>query len=364
MSHRSRAVIPRVYVPDSRVRHGRRHRPADGADHRAHHRRASAAARQPLVGPAHALGHERPRKQPDADRSADGARRAPGPGHRPVQPLLHDGRQTAIVVAEARRALDFRSPHTMALQHALKVPQCPGVDHMDYTADGRDALVSCEFGGRMVVVDLEHERVVRTIPLRRSAMPQDVKLSPDGRTFYVADMASNGVWLIDAASWRVIRLQHTGRGAHGLYPSRDGRDLYVSNRGEGSISVLSFRTRRPIRQWRLPGGGSRTWAACRPTAGCYGSPAATTPSSTRSRRARAPAAPHPGRPRPARRCGVAAARPLLHRPHRHHALRARPQRCVPLAIDGLQRVARQARGAGGRRPTLSGSRSGRGPGPR
>ena len=166
-----------------------------------------------------------------------------------------DGRR-AIVVAEARRALDFRSPHTMALQHSLKVPQCPGVDHMDYTADGRDALVSCEFGGRMVVVDLEHERVVRTIPLRRSAMPQDVKLSPDGRTFYVADMASNGVWLIDAASWRVIRLQHTGRGAHGLYPSRDGRDLYVSNRGEGSISVLSFLTRRPIRRWRLPGGGS------------------------------------------------------------------------------------------------------------
>ena len=29
-------------------------------------------------------------------------------------------------------------------------------------------------------------------------MPQDVKLSPDGRTFYVADMASGGVWLIDA----------------------------------------------------------------------------------------------------------------------------------------------------------------------
>jgi hypothetical protein len=54
---------------------------------------------------------------------------------------------------------------------------------MDDTADGRVALVSCEFAGRAIVVDLRRERVVRTIDLRPGAMPQDVKLSPDGRTF-------------------------------------------------------------------------------------------------------------------------------------------------------------------------------------
>jgi DNA-binding beta-propeller fold protein YncE len=166
-----------------------------------------------------------------------------------------DGRR-AIVVAEAHKALDFREPHTMRLRHTLRVPSCAGVDHMDYTADGRMALVSCEFAGRAIVVDLRRERVVRTIDLRPGAMPQDVKLSPDGRTFYVADMASNGVWLIDARSWRRVRFEPTGSGAHGLYPSRDSRRLFVSNRGEGSVSVLSFRTGRPIHKWRIPGGGS------------------------------------------------------------------------------------------------------------
>jgi DNA-binding beta-propeller fold protein YncE len=166
-----------------------------------------------------------------------------------------DGRR-AIVVAEAHRALDFREPHTMRLRHTLSIPQCAGIDHMDFTADGRRALVSCEFAGRLVVVDLVRERLVKTIALRPNAMPQDVKLSPDGRTFYVADMASNGVWLIDARTDRRIRLQATGRGAHGLYPSRDSRVLYVSNRDEGSITVLSFRTRHPIAKWRLRGGGS------------------------------------------------------------------------------------------------------------
>jgi DNA-binding beta-propeller fold protein YncE len=166
-----------------------------------------------------------------------------------------DGRR-AIVVAEAHRELDFREPHTMRLRHALKVPVCDGADHMDFTADGRFALVSCEFSGRAIVVNLQRERLTKVIDLRPGAMPQDVKLAPDGRTFYIADMANGGVWLIDAQRMRKIRFERTGRGAHGLYPSRDARTLYVSNRDEGSISLISFRTTRPFRKWRIPGRGS------------------------------------------------------------------------------------------------------------
>jgi DNA-binding beta-propeller fold protein YncE len=159
-------------------------------------------------------------------------------------------------VAEAHRELDFRTPHTMRLVKALRLPACAGVDHMDLTASGRLALVSCEFAGRMAVVDLRRERLVRMVALRPGAMPQDVKLSPDGRTFYVADMMAGGVWLIDARTFRREGLVRTGAGAHGLYPSRDARWLYVSNRDAGTISVVSFRTRRPVATWRIPGGGS------------------------------------------------------------------------------------------------------------
>ncbi|MGW4423403.1 YncE family protein [Streptosporangium sp. NPDC004631] len=88
------------------------------------------------------------------------------------------------------------------------------------------------------------------------SMPQDVKLSPDGTVFYVADMARGGVWLVDAAKLRVKDFIRTGAGAHGLYVSRDSRMLYVSNRGAGSVSVVSFARRRPVATWRIPGGGS------------------------------------------------------------------------------------------------------------
>ena len=94
------------------------------------------------------------------------------------------------------------------------------------------------------------------LTLRAGAAPQDVKLSPDGRVFYVADMNVGGVWLVDGERLRVLRFMPTGRGAHGLYPSRDARFLYVTNRAAGSISVVSFRTRRIVATWRIPGGGS------------------------------------------------------------------------------------------------------------
>ena len=67
-------------------------------------------------------------------------------------------------------------------------------------------------------------------------MPQDVKLSPDGRTFFVADMARGGVWTIAARTWRVEGFLPTGAGAHGLYPSRDARELYITNRAAGTVS--------------------------------------------------------------------------------------------------------------------------------
>ena len=161
----------------------------------------------------------------------------------------------AIVVAERLRRLDFRDPHTMRLRHSLAVP-CQGVDHLDFTADGRFLLASCEFSAQLVTVDLRREQVLRVVRLEPGSMPQDVKLAPDGRLFYVADMRLNGVHLIDAAIPHVIGFVATGVGAHGLYVSRDSRSLYVSNRGEGSISVISFATGKVVATWRLPGGGS------------------------------------------------------------------------------------------------------------
>ena len=176
-----------------------------------------------------------------------------------------DGK-SAIVVAEALKRLDFRDPQTMAMQYSIAVPGCKGVNHADFSIDGRIAIFTCEFQGSLARVDLVNRKVLGYLKLSRGGMPQDIRASPDGSHYFVADMKAGGVFVIDGTTFTETAFIKTGIGTHGLYPSRDGTKLYVANRGsshvygppkgKGSVSVLDFTTRQIVATWTIPGGGS------------------------------------------------------------------------------------------------------------
>lgn len=207
-----------------------------------------------------------------------------------------DGK-SAIVVAEARRRLDFRDPKTMALQYSIDTPGCPGINHADFSADGRYAIFTCEFAGTVVKIDLADRKVLGYLKLEmpktrfkerpgaaRTAagqvwepgetevctatkgMPQDIRIAPDGRRFYVADMDADGLHVVDGDAFKQVGFIPTSIGAHGLYPSRDGKLLYVANRGShkihgsrlgnGGVTVVDFATEKVVARWAVPGGGS------------------------------------------------------------------------------------------------------------
>jgi YVTN family beta-propeller protein len=163
--------------------------------------------------------------------------------------------QFAVVVAEREERLNFLNPSDMKLVASVPVP-CKGVDHMDFSASGRFLIASCEFAGSLVKVDVSTHQILGTLPLEKDGMPQDVRSSPDGKLFYVADMVANGVYVIDPYSFTRVDFIPTGKGAHGISISRDAKVMYVSNRGEGSVSVIDFATRKPVAKWEIPGGGS------------------------------------------------------------------------------------------------------------
>lgn len=174
--------------------------------------------------------------------------------------------QEAIVVAEAHARLDFRDPHTMALKSSLDVPKCKGINHADFSIDGKYVIFTCEFDGSLAKIDMVNRKVLGYLPLEKKGMPQDIRVSPDGKVFYVADMKAGGVHLIDGDSFTKVGFIATGIGAHGLYPSRDGSKLYVANRGsdqihgkplgKGSVSIIDFGSRSIVGNWPIPGGGS------------------------------------------------------------------------------------------------------------
>ncbi len=177
-----------------------------------------------------------------------------------------DGK-SAIVVAEKLKRLDFRDAHTMKLQQILPTPGCSGVNHADFSIDGRYAIFTCEFrGGGLVKIDMVNRKVVGYLKLDASGMPQDIRIAPDGKVFFVADMHADGVFVVDGDNFKKVGFIPTGIGTHGLYPSRDGKKLYVANRGShqvhgaphgpGSVSVIDFATRTVEKTWPIPGGGS------------------------------------------------------------------------------------------------------------
>ncbi|MDE2370823.1 MAG: YncE family protein [Burkholderiales bacterium] len=207
-----------------------------------------------------------------------------------------DGK-SAIVVAEAKKRLDFRDPKTMALQYSIDVPGCGGINHADFSIDGSYAVFTCEFTGAVAKIDLAQRKVAGYLQLKMPArrlkavsptatvkpgqvwepgetelctatrgMPQDIRISPDGKRFYVADMAADGLHVVDAATLTEVGYVVTGLGAHGLYPSRDGTKLYIANRGshrihngpkgDGGVTVMDFATEKVVAYWPVPGGGS------------------------------------------------------------------------------------------------------------
>ena len=206
----------------------------------------------------------------------------------------------AIIVAEELKRLDFRDPRTMKLDYSIATPKCGGINHADFAIDGSYALFTCEFDGAVTKIDLVNRAVIATLVLTpwyarpdvvarlatfekkpalvldsielggavltSRGMPQDIRISPDGKVFFLADMLADGVHVVDGSSFQQIGFIPTGTGAHGLYPSRDAKFLYVANRGSnkmigrpggnGSVSVIDFATRKVVKTWPIPEGGS------------------------------------------------------------------------------------------------------------
>ena len=169
-----------------------------------------------------------------------------------------DGR-FAVVMAEADKRIVFRDPKTLSVEKSVSVP-CPGVNHADFSADGNTFVATCEFGGALILMDTQKQALISKIKLpttfTKDPMPQDIKLSPDGKTFFIADMMSNGLWVMPADHFGSFTFIKTGKDAHGLYVTRDSKFLLITNRGEGSVSELRFADKKLVAKWKIPGGGS------------------------------------------------------------------------------------------------------------
>jgi DNA-binding beta-propeller fold protein YncE len=166
-----------------------------------------------------------------------------------------DGKQAVVMVEQYNRIV-FADPRTFKPLDRLQVPSCRGPNHADFSANGRSMVITCEFSAVLLKISTESHRVQARVQLPAGSIPQDVRLAPNGRIFYVADMGRDMVRLYNWRRLRPVGRIPTPAMPHGLIPSRDARFLYVTDRGAGRISVVSFARRRIVDTWVIPGGGS------------------------------------------------------------------------------------------------------------
>jgi DNA-binding beta-propeller fold protein YncE len=166
-----------------------------------------------------------------------------------------DGKH-AVVMDEEHQRIVFADPHTFKVHEAVTDRSCVGPNHADFSANGRFFLVTCEFSGSLLRVSTLGERVTGRLDLPPGSKPQDVRLAPDGRTFYVADMGRDLLLRLPWNRMHVIGRTQLPMMPHGIYPSRDGRFLYVSDRMAGKVSVFSLARHRVVDTWPIPGGGT------------------------------------------------------------------------------------------------------------
>jgi YVTN family beta-propeller protein len=156
----------------------------------------------------------------------------------------------AVVVAERRMRLDFRDPQTWKLIKSVPV-EWQGVDHLAFSRDGGYLVASCEWSGRIVKVDLKKLEVVADMELGKN--PIDVLRPPRQHLMFIADQGVHGVFVVDPVAWKQLKFIPTGRGAHGILLSHDEKKLYVSNRIEGTISVIDIAARKVTAKWNTGG---------------------------------------------------------------------------------------------------------------
>jgi DNA-binding beta-propeller fold protein YncE len=153
-----------------------------------------------------------------------------------------------VVNGLARNQVDIYEAGSMKLVKRFPLPSMPS--HLAYTPDGSIVFISLQGTGRLAAIDLKRMSVL---------WDTDVGKAPAGVIYandrvLVAIMGSDNVAVVDPVDGRVERRIRTGKGAHQLFRSPDGKIIYVNNRVEGTTVALDAATLAPVRTYRVPGG--------------------------------------------------------------------------------------------------------------
>ena len=173
---------------------------------------------------------------------------------------------TAVLVMALLTTTFVTTPTTWAGQVPFGTATSPDipVSHHDrvYTADQWSNTVTATdpVDNRLLgVIRLGDPTPANLSPLYYGqVLTHGMGFSPDHHTLLVVSIASNSVAFIDTATNAVKHITYVGRSAHEAFFTQDGKEVWVTVRGENYVSVLDAMTYKEKTRIIVPNGPGMT----------------------------------------------------------------------------------------------------------
>ena len=110
-----------------------------------------------------------------------------------------------------------------------------------FLGDGKRLAITAEMEQKLLIVDIEQQKVVMTIPTnaRTSHM---VVVAPDGKRAFTSNITGGSVSVLDLDTGKLLSVIPTDKGCEGIAWRPGTRELWVTNREADTLSVIDTDT--------------------------------------------------------------------------------------------------------------------------
>ena len=124
--------------------------------------------------------------------------------------------------------------------------------HLAFDAGSKTVFVTLQQSARTVAIDLETQLVKWNTEVGKA--PAGIVMLPDDKRLLVALTGEDAIVTVDPVNGAILGRLQTGKGAHNFWPKGDNRHWFLSNRIEGTVSLIDTQEMKVVSSVRIPGG--------------------------------------------------------------------------------------------------------------
>jgi len=147
--------------------------------------------------------------------------------------ITPDNKEVWVTALVTQPSIGIYDPVTGKLIDGMNLGKDGGVEVI-FNKSGTRAYVSQMQSASVFEIDVKARKVLRQLKTN-SVWTKVIELSPDEKTLYAANWVGNDVSQFDLKTGKLVRNMPTVETPRGLYPTEDGKRLFVAGFGEKSF---------------------------------------------------------------------------------------------------------------------------------